>query len=72
MEKLQQISHTSRLYPPWNILGREGYAFGTHLVDTGEQSSTIKSYFSAIKHILKTNGNQWDDAKAMLCTLTRS
>ena len=46
--------------------------FGTHLVDSGLQSSTIKSYFSAIKHVLKINGYDWDDKKVMLATLTRS
>ena len=46
--------------------------FGTHLVDLGSQSSTIKSYFSAIKHILHTDGYEWDDNKAMLTTITKS
>ena len=30
--------------------------FGTHIVDQGAQSQTVKSYFSAIKHILRTDG----------------
>ena len=30
--------------------------FGTYLVEQGAQSQTIKSYFSAIKHVLKTDG----------------
>ena len=30
--------------------------FGAYLVDNGIQSSTLKSYFSAIKHILKLDG----------------
>ena len=46
--------------------------FGTHLVELGSQSSTIKSYFSAIKHILKTDGYPWNDDKAMLSTITKS
>ena len=46
--------------------------YGTHLVETGMQSATIKSYFSAIKHILKADGYQWDDGKAMLSTITKS
>ena len=46
--------------------------FGTHLVKQGYQSSTIKSYFSAIKHVLKTDGYQWNDDKAMLSTITKS
>ena len=46
--------------------------YGTHLVEEGTQSSTIKSYFSAIKHILKCDGYEWDDSKAMLNTVTCS
>ena len=46
--------------------------FGSHLVDQGIQSSTIKSYFCAIKLILKTDGYDWDDNKAMLSTITKS
>ena len=46
--------------------------FGTHLVEKGTQSQTIKSYFSAIKHILKVDGYHWDDSKAMLSVITKS
>ena len=46
--------------------------FGTHLVDQGAQSQTVKSYFSAIKHVLKTDGYPWDDSKVLLNTITRS
>ena len=46
--------------------------FGTHLVDSGVQSSTIKLYFSAIKHVLRVDGYEWDDNIAMLSTITRS
>ena len=46
--------------------------FGTYLVDKGSQSSTIKSYFSAIKHVLKLDGYDWDDKKVMLNTITKS
>ena len=45
--------------------------FGTHLVEKGTQSSTIKSYFSAIKHVLKIAGYHWDDSKAMLSLVTK-
>ena len=45
--------------------------FGTYLVDGGVQSSTLKSYFSAIKHILKQDGYPWDDNKAILSSLVR-
>ena len=46
--------------------------FGAYLVDNGVQSSTLKSYFSAIKHILKLDGYQWDDNKVLLNVLVRS
>ena len=46
--------------------------FGSHLVNQGMQSSTIKSYFCAIKHILRTDGYEWDDNKAMLSSIMKS
>ena len=46
--------------------------FGTHLVEKGAQSATIASYFSAIKHILKTDDYPWDEKKAQLIMITRS
>ena len=46
--------------------------FGTYMVEQGAQSQTIKSYFSAIKHILKTDGYPWDESSAMLSIITRS
>ena len=45
--------------------------FGAHLADEGVQSSTLKSYFSAIKHILKLDGYVWNDRKALLSSLIR-
>ena len=45
--------------------------FGAYLVDGGVQSSTLKSYFSAIKYILKQDGYQWNDKKALLNSLVR-
>ena len=36
------------------------------------QSSTIKSYISAIKFTLKNDGYEWDDGKVLLNTLTKS
>ena len=58
--------------PPGTSWEEKTMLFGVHLVDTGCQSSTIKSYFSAIKHILKTDGYPWSNDKIMLVTLTRS
>ena len=45
--------------------------FGAYLVDGGVQSSTLKSYFSAIKFILKQDGYQWDDKKDLLSSLVK-
>ena len=45
--------------------------FGAYLVDRGVQSSTLKSYFSAIKHILKQDGYEWNDKKALLSSLVK-
>ena len=45
--------------------------YGAYLVDNGVQSSTLKSYFSAIKHILKLDGYQWDDNKVLLNALVK-
>ena len=46
--------------------------FGAHLVDNGVQSSTLKSYVSAIKHILCNDGYHWDQNKVLLATLVRA
>ena len=45
--------------------------FGAYLVDTGVQSSTLKSYFSTIKFVLKQDGYDWDDNKVLLNSLIR-
>ena len=46
--------------------------FGAYLVDKGVQSSTLKSYFSAIKHVLRQDGYEWDDKKFLLNSLVKS
>ena len=46
--------------------------FGAYLVDEGIQSTTLKSYFSAIKHILKQDGYKWNDNKVLLSLLVKS
>ena len=46
--------------------------FGAYLVENGIQSSTLKSYFSAIKHVLKLDGYNWDENKVLLSALVRS
>ena len=45
--------------------------FGAYLVDKGVQSSTLKSYFSAIKHVLRLDGYMWNDKKMLLSSLVR-
>ena len=44
--------------------------FGAYLVDAGVQFSTLKSYFSAIKFILRQDGYEWDDKTLMITLLT--
>ena len=46
--------------------------YGAYLVESGRQSSTIKSYISAIKGVLKTDGYQWDDNKVLLNAITKA
>ena len=45
--------------------------FGAYLVDGGIQSSTLKSYFSAIKHVLKQDEYPWNENKVLLSSLVR-
>ena len=48
--------------------------YGAYLVNQGIQSSTLKSYISAIKCILCTDDHKhkWDDSSILLHTLTRA
>ena len=46
--------------------------FCAHLVQTGKQSTTIKSYVSAIKKTLKDDGYQWDQNAILLETLIKA
>ena len=45
--------------------------FGAYLVDEGIKSTTLKSYFSAIKSILATDGYVWNDNRTMLSSLVK-
>ena len=45
--------------------------FGAHLADKGIKSTTLRSYFSAIKNILKRDGYPWDNKKVLLSTLIK-
>ena len=46
--------------------------FGAYLIDGGVQSLTLKSYFSAIKHVLKQDGYMWNENKVLLSSLIKS
>ena len=47
--------------------------FGAYLIEAQKvKSSTLKSYISAIKHMLKTDGYEWDDSKVWLASLVKS
>ena len=46
--------------------------FGAYLTSKGTQYSTIRSYVSAIKHILKVDKYEWDDNKVLLSAITRA
>ena len=47
-------------------------AYSTYLIDQGIQSSTIKSYISAIKAVLINDGYNWCQNTLLLNTLTQS
>ena len=51
---------------------RRATLYGAYLVDKGVQSSTIKSYFSAIKKILTLNGFDFSINEVILNILTKS
>ena len=42
-----------------------------YLVDRGSQSSTVKSYVSAIKKVLITDGYEWEDGKIILNAIVK-
>ena len=47
--------------------------FGAYMVEQqGIQSSTLKSYVSAIKHLLLLDGYDWNDDKVLLTVLVRA
>ena len=46
--------------------------FCTFLIEKGTQSSTVKSYISAIKHILKADGYPWNENAVILNSLTKA
>ena len=46
--------------------------FGAYLFDQGVQSSTLKSYYSAIKSTLVDDGYKWSDDIVVLHSLTKA
>ena len=46
--------------------------FGAYLVDKGIQSSTFRSYASALKAVLTSDGYEWDDQKVPLNTIIKA
>ena len=46
--------------------------YGAHLVESGAQSSTIRSYASAVKAILINDGYEWNDQKVLLNTIIKA
>ena len=46
--------------------------FATYLINKGRKSSTIKSYISAIKFVLKRDGYQWNESRAQFTALTKA
>ena len=43
-----------------------------HMIENGKQSSSIKSYVSAIKKLLVTDGYKWQDNEVLLTSLTKA
>ena len=46
--------------------------FVAHLIDRGLQSSTVRSYISAIKKVLVEDAYAWNDTKILLTSLTKA
>ena len=46
--------------------------FVGHLIELGMQSSTVKSYVSAIKRIVSNDGYKWQHGRILLSSLTRA
>ena len=46
--------------------------YAAYLIDEGIQSSTLRSYISAIRSILKSDDYKWDDSRIELTTVTKA
>ena len=52
---------------PWS---KEQFLYCAYLVDTGLQSTTIRSYVSAIKSVLRDDDYEWEEGQVLITTLT--
>ena len=55
--------------PTWE---RRTAMFCAYLVDRGIKSTTLRSYVSAIKNVLRTDGYEWNDGLLLLDTITKA
>ena len=46
--------------------------FVAYMIENGRQSSSVKSYVSAIKKMLVTDGYKWQDSEVLLTSLTHA
>ena len=46
--------------------------FCAYLIEKGNKSSTIRSYISAIKHMLRMDGYKWSEDEILLSTMTKA
>ena len=53
-------------------MGGQVALFCAYLVESGLKSTTVKSYVSAIKNILVTDGYPWDQSRLLLDTITKA
>ena len=55
-----------------NLWEKRTALFCAYLVDNGFKSATVKSYVSAIKSVLKSDGYMWDDRILLLDSIIRA
>ena len=63
------VLRLDRRPPSWEDKDTLLYAY---LIDKGYQSSTVKSYMSAIKSVLQDDGYSWSENKVLISALTRA
>ena len=55
-----------------NLWENRAALFCAHLVESGRQSATVKSYVSVIKKILTNDGYHWDDKIILMQSITKA